>query len=428
VTDPEFGTVKSKTTPSKPLTRLWHFILKFGNATTLEPQRPRQSGAAVQALQVVPKSARTLRVITDFNRLATMHPDWDSFVESFAPSPFFLMGLLRYYFCMGGKGVHNFAVVMSEGERPVGLAAFQMMDRYISRKPRLFRFRSVEFLFPDHWTPDFVAQPDHRQEFVEGVLTLLFDTLGCRSASLTLPSESPNGPVLMNWCEKRGIVVQHHPSDHRPRHAVLRIRGTWEEYLASRGRKYVQNYNRSERNLARVGRWSVSSGRVESQPIVDKITEVDRNSWKQEWRRSRRFEYDGSLAAILDYYRYSPASKYCPLFWLLELDGRPIAFSVATILGDVAYMFKASYDTRYKYFAPGKVLDMETFHDIFKSKSVSRVDFFTSYDYMRPWTPELLGRETFIIENHRGPSKLFMRLMRNDYTAKVLHTLTKVEQ
>ena len=377
---------------------------------------------------MVPKSARTLSVVSDFHRLATMHPDWDSFVESFSPSPFFLMGLLRYYFCLGGKGIHRFAAVMSEGDKPVGLAAFQMTDRYIFWKPRLFRFRSVEFLLPDHWTPDFVVQPDHRQEFVEGVLTLLFDTLGCRSASLTLPSESPNAPVLRKWCEKRGIAVRHHPSDHRPRHAVMRIQGTWEEYLALRGRKYVQNCDRSERNLARAGRWSVSSGRVESQSVVDKIMEVDWNSWKQEWRRSRGIEYDGSLVAILDYYRYSPGSKYCPLFWLLELDGRPIAFSVATILGDVAYMFKASYDVRYKCFAPGKVLDMETFHDIFKSKRVSRMDFFTSYNYMRPWTHETLGRETFIIENHRGPFKLSIRLMQSDYAAKVWHALTKVEQ
>jgi len=394
--------------------------LRFVNTTTLEPPRPRQSGVATQALQVVPKSARTLSMVSDFDKLATMHLDWDSFVESFAPSPFFLMGLLKFYFCPGGKGIHRFAVVMSEGDKPVGLAAFQMTHRYIFRKSKLFKFRSVEFLLPDHWTPDFVVRPEHRQEFVEGVLTLLFDTLKCRSASLTLPFESPNVPLLRKWCEERGIAVQHHPSDDRPQHAVLRVRGTWEEYLASRGRKYVQNYKRSERNLAQAGKWRVSSGRVESQVVIDKIMEVDRNSWKQERRRRRGAEDDGLLVEILNYFRHSPGSRFCPLFWLLELDGRPIAFSVATVLGGVAYMFKASYDSRYERLAPGKVLDMETFRDLFTSKSVSRMDFFTWYDYMRPWTSETLNRETFVIQNHRGPLGLFMRVKGSDYAAKVL--------
>jgi hypothetical protein len=373
-------------------------------------------------LQAVPKSARTLSVVFDFNRLAAMHSDWDSFVNSFAPSPFFLMGLLKTYFRSGGKGPRPFAVVMSEGERPVGLAVFQMKNRYILWKPRLFKYSSVKFLLHDAWSPDFVVRPEHRQAFVEGTLTLLFDTLGCRSASLTLPSDSPNVPILRKWCTGRGMVVQHDPGADQPqhgKHAVLSVRGTWDSYLESRRKKYVQNYRRSERRLARAGRLRVSSGRVENQAVVDKIMQIDRNSWKQEWRRRRGAGDDTSLAGILDYYRNAPASKFCPKFWLLELNGEPLAFSLATILGGVAYVPKASYDARYKHFAPGKVLDMRVFHDLYESGSVSWIDFFTLYDYMRPQTSETLSRETFMFENHRGPFKLLMRARRSKYAAEV---------
>jgi hypothetical protein len=366
-------------------------------------------------------------VVSDFDKLAIMHPDWDSFVDSFAPSPCFLMGFLRFYFCLGGKGIHRFAVIMSEGDRLVGLATFQTRDTPIFRKPKLFMFRNVKFLLPDYWTPDFAVQPEHREEFIEGVLNLLFDKLGCQSASLTLPSESPNALVLRKWCEERGIAVQRRLSDDCPQHAVLRVRGTWEEYLASRGRSYLQSYKRSKRSLARAGKWSVISGRVESQAVVDKILEVDRNSWKQELRRRRGAEDDGLLVEVLDYYCHSPGSRFCPLFWLLELDSRPIAFLLATIIGRVAYMFKASYDMRYGHFSPGKVLAMNAFHALFEAKSASRMDFFTLYDYMRPWTSEMLSRETFIIENNRGPFGLFIRLKRSDYAAKVWHALKKVE-
>jgi hypothetical protein len=374
-----------------------------------------------------------MSVETDPDGLAAMYPDWDRFVGSFAHSPFFLLDLLRTYLVNGrapAKHGHRFAAVLSEGGKPVGLAAFRLADSYIFWKPRLFKFRSAKFVLPDFWSPDFVAEPEHKRQFVEMVMSLLFDRLGCSSATLALPSESPSVPLLLKWCTTRGMAMSRSPGVDHPRHAMLSVQGTWDDFLSSREKNFVRRYLISERRLDRAGRWGVTFGKIDSQDVVDKILEVDRRSWKQKWRDERRdrewmrewgADTDEDLVRVLDFYRFAPTSEFCPIYWLLELDNRPISFCVAIIMGGVAYLIKASYDEQYRRFSPGTVLLMRAFRQLFESKAVSRIEFFTFYDYMQPWTSEKAERETFLIENHRGAFKLLMGIRRSMLVRQVWH-------
>jgi hypothetical protein len=362
-----------------------------------------------------------------------MFPDWDDFVNSFAPSPFFLVGVLKSYSNPEGGPHRVFATVMRDGSRLVGLAVFRTTDNYILPRPRLFRFSSVEFLIPDCWSPDFVVHPDYRKEFVDRVMTLLFDRLGYQSASLTLSSDSPNDPVLREYCDRRGMPFSHRPSANWPERAVLSVKGTWADYLESRGKEFIRRYKRLERRMTRAGRWSISNGKVESQAIVDTILGIDRNSWKAEWRKLRTVQpgsnlevadVDEDLLGILNSYKREPTTKSRPLYWILELNGRPIAFLVATVLGNVSYMQKTSYDASYRSLSPGDIINLRAFRDLFESGSISRLDFFTSFHYMRYWTLETITRGTFLIENHRGPFKLFLAIRRNKHVTRVWHVLS----
>ena len=357
-------------------------------------------------------------MVTDFNRLEAMCYDWDSFMELHAPSPFFLMGLLKNYFddCEAATSeCRPLAFVMSQGNRPLGLAVFRIVDDYILRRPKLFRFRRVEFLLPDVMSPDFVVQPEYLDEFVEGVLPFLFDRLKCKQARLTLPSGSPSALVLRQWSASRGVNFG---SELGHRHAVLKVEETWEKYLKSLGKKYVDSCRRLERKLDEAGKWSVSCEKVESQALVDKVLEVDRKSWKQEWRKNRGEAEDRDLAGILNYYRYEPRSRFCPLVWLLELNGKPIAFASVVILGGVAYQPKASYDESYSDLGPGKVLDMMMFRALFESGSVSHLEFFAFYDYMKEWAPEVKSRETVLIENYGRLYELLVRVKQSRWAMR----------
>jgi hypothetical protein len=88
-------------------------------------------------------------------------------------------------------------------------------------------------------------------------------------------------------------------------------------------------------------------------------------------------------------------------------------------MGRVAYLVKSSYDERYKRFSPGTVLLMRIFRQLFESGDVSRIELFTFYDYMKSWIPEEAERETFFIENHRGPFKLLVGIKRRRFAKQV---------
>jgi len=368
----------------------------------------RQSFEPQTETAEVTRHKLTLTMVSDFNRLESMHRDWDTFLDQLAPSPFFLLGLLRTYFSDYGaaKEWRPIAFVMSEGDRLLGLAAFRTADDYVLRRPKLFRSRRVEFLLPDLLSPDFVARQEYLKEFVGRVMPVLFDRLGCQSARMTLPSGSPSALLLRQWGRSRGMTIRSEPGQ---RHAVLNVVGTWQQYLNSLGRKHVQNCERLERRLDEIGKWDVRCERVDSPAVVERVLEVERNSWKQRFRDDLGRPDDQDLKGILDYYRYSPGSRFCPLVWLLELNGKPVAFASEIRLGGVAYQPKASFDESFSDLSPGKILDMKMFQALFESGSVSRLEFFTFYDYMRQWNPEVRGRETIVIENHGALFKSLLR-------------------
>jgi hypothetical protein len=366
------------------------------------------------------KSKVTFAVVSDFNRLAAMNPEWDDCVGSYSLSPYYLMGYFMNYFLEQRRG--RFALVENEGDSTVGLAAFRLDENYILWKPKLFKFRTAKFLLTDSWSPDFVARPDRRKEFTERALSLLFDRLGCRSATLTLNSDSPTVPILMEWCEKHRMTLKRSPHARHPLHAVVRVRGTWDDYFKTLGQESVHKYRKSERRLDRAGSWRVIGERVDNQVVVDKILEIDRNSWKQKMRNQRGEEDDTEMARILNFHLRTPESKFCPIVWLLELNGKPIAFELVMILGGTAYHPNGSFDICYKEFAPGKVLVTRMFQDLLKM-GVTRMEFFTFHDYMRAWAPDIKRRETFVIENHRGPFKLLLTLRQNKYAVRVARAM-----
>jgi hypothetical protein len=374
------------------------------------------------------KSKDTLAVVSDFNKLVALNPDWDDFVDSYALSPYYLMGYLGSRFlehAAEAKRRQQFAVVMNEGDKPLGLGAFRLSDSYILWKPKLFKFRAAKFLLDDSWSPDFVARPDRRKEFVEGTLSLLFGRLGCRSASLTLNSDSPTVPIMIEWCKERRMTVKRRPHARHPLHAVVRVQGTWDDYFKTLGKESIRKYRKSKRRLDGAGSWRVTYERVDNKSVVDKILEVDRSSWKQKMRNERGEGDDLEMARILNFHLRNPESKFCPLVWFLELNGKPIAFELVMILGGTAYHPNGSYDAHYKEFAPGKVLAMIMFQDLFEKENVTRMEFFTFHDNMKAWDPEVKRRDTFLIEDHRGPFKIFLKLRENRYVVRVARAVLR---
>ena len=362
-----------------------------------------------------------LSVVPDFEQLASTDPDWGELTEAYAQTPLLLSGLMRAYSRPEGAGQHLFAITMRKGGRLVGLATFRTKEQYVVSRPRLMKYRTVEFSLPDVVTPDFVVRPDHRRQFVEGALSTLFDDIGCQTALLTLPSGSPNVAVLKSWCRKRRMGIW---SSITSSHAVVNVKGPWSSYQATLSHEFIRTTMKSKRRLEREGRLTLQRGVVDNQTVVEEMLEVDRHSWKEDWRRDVGKERDDDiLETFLDCYKFSPGAKHIPKFWLMKLDGTPIAFSTSTIIGRVAYLMKTSYDLRYSRFSPGTVLLLRMFQDLFESGEVSSMDFFTMQDYQRSWKPEVFTREAFLIDGRHGAIGTLAKVARSRYGRVVMKKL-----
>jgi len=389
----------------------------------------RTVDAVSQSLQGTP-GENGLTIITNLDRIEAMDGELSDLTEAYAPTPFFLAGLLRAYFKPGEKNQTPFAIVMREKGRLVGVAAFRAKDQYLLPKPRLMKYRTAEFLLPDVVTPDFLVRPDCRQRFVEGVLSTLFSTVGCQVALLTLPTDSPNMAVMKSWCRRRKLGVW---SSRTSSHAVLKVDCTWQTYQASLGRDFIRGAMKSKRRLEREGALKISKGVVDNPEIIDKILEVDRHSWKEDWRKGEGKAIEGTteqgtdemLEAYLNYYRISTRPRFLPRYWLLELNGKAISFAVITVMGNVAYLGKTSYDLRHSHFSPGTVVLACMFQDLFESGEVSRMDFFTMQDYQRHWQPEELTRHAFLIEGRKGAIGALASAARTRYGTLVFRNVRR---
>ena len=371
----------------------------------------------------VSSTADGFALVSDFDRLAAMHAEIAELAEAYASTPFFLVGLLKTAF-KPEKDQFPFAITLREKGRLVGLAAFRAKDQYLIRKPRLMKYRTAEFLLPDVVTPDFLVRPGNRRQFVEGALSALFGTVGCQTALLTLPTGSPNIAVMKEWCRSRGLGVW---ASRTSSHAVVDVSCSWPNYQASLGRGFIRGVMKSKRRLEKEGQLTIEKGVVDSRAVIDKILEVDMQSWKEDWRRGEGKSVDGTteegtdemLETFLNYYRNSSGSRFLPRYWIMELGGKPISFSVINIMGKVAYLGKTSYDLRYSHFSPGSVLLASMFQDLFEAGEVSSMDFFTMKDYQRHWLPRELFRDAFFIEGRRGPVRVLGKLARSKYGLKV---------
>jgi len=382
-------------------------------------------GTAVEAVRESP-AADGFTIVSDLSQLMTMRTDWNELVKACAPTPFLLVELMRAYFKPGTRGSHPLAIVMREKGRLIGIAAFQTKIQYLLEKPRLLKYRTAEFLLPDVLTPDFVVRPNHRRQFVEGVLSTLFDTVGCQTALLILPTGSPNVAVLGSWCRRRGMGVW---SSITSLHPVVKVRGTWNDYQASLGRQFIREVMKSKRRLERKGQLTMIKGVVDNQAVVDKILEIDRHSWKEDWKSRRNARGikggDDMLEGLLDYYKNSPGSELIPKCWVMELDGKPIAFAIFTTMGKIAYLEKTSFDLRYQYFSPGTCLHLSLFQALFDSKEVTNMDFLSMHEYMRHWRPEELTREAFLIEGRKGAVGTLVKAARSRYAKMVLQKVRR---
>jgi hypothetical protein len=325
--------------------------------------------------------------ITSIGELERIATQWDSFVIEQGPNPFFLSGYLKQLMVLCRKDRWSpVLLVRTFGPEVTGIAAF--------KTKRTLGVRTAEFLLQFPYSPDFLASSQHRQSFIMECLDFLVCELGCQLIELVLPDHSPNVTVLNRWSASRGIAFWKLP----PRlmaHAVLPVQGTYDDFSRARGKNFNRRHSKIERKLREVGEPYARCIEIDSPEVVTRTLELERRSWKAEWRRKNGIVTDDDLDFLFGYSSHSTAIglRYCPKVWFLELNGEPIAYVIVTEFKKTAFFVKTSYDKAFSSLYPGESVQNIVLRELFDSNRISIVDFLTKLPYHRKWTTLYLDRE-----------------------------------
>jgi hypothetical protein len=78
--------------------------------------------------------------------------------------------------------------------------------------------------------------------------------------------------------------------------------------------------------------------------------------------------------------------------WFLELDGRPVAYTMVFQFKGVAYIMKTSFVEEYRRLGLGKSVMNAAIKDLFDKKEVQEIEFMTYLPMVRFWRATCMKR------------------------------------
>lgn len=280
----------------------------------------------------------------------------------------------------------------------VGMAALKMK--------KILYTNNVYSLADDVYS-DFVFRDEYREACMKLLVDAMFNELKCKSATITLDTNSPNFELLEKMCIEKKLPVRREPHYGR---AVISIETSWEKFYNSLNRNTRKEFRRIERKLNDLGSWKISCRGI-NDDVIKEIFAIDQKSWKADWRAEKNMEEDTMLRIILDASKQTENIKpvYESEVWFLEVNGTAVAYQIVQYYKDIAVFVKTSYNKDFNRVSPGKFLINNLIREVFKKGTVTKIDFVTNLSFVRVWNPLCEGRTNVIV----GKTPLLLQLIQD---------------
>jgi hypothetical protein len=283
-------------------------------------------------------------------------------------------------------------VLMADG-KIIGVVSLSLRKK--------FGIRFASFLFDDHFSPDFVFDTGYSEVCLQNSLTFIFDNLGCRFTTLDLPAESLNLHILERMRETNRIYIRKE-NDAYLNHNIISVDRAWNDFKKLRGKNFRHRFKQIERRLSSAGQWQILlfENKDHEQGVLQKIMDIEKTSWKQNWRLQHhalvdesllKFWWEGSSLAIRTY----PDLKRST--WFLELNGYAIAYSLVLQYKGTAYIGKTSYNNQYRKIYPGIYVNNVAIQNLFNCGGIKTIDFMTNLPFHEIWKPKNLLRTRLLL-------------------------------
>ncbi len=317
----------------------------------------------------------SVTLISDINSLQKMASEWDDFINVYSGNPFLYTNFLFQVMTHNPEMPFSF-LILRFNAKIVGVAPLQVTSK--------LGVRTAEFFIKPDFGPDLIFDPKYYDECFDLVSDFLFSTLKCSVLSFVLSKDSD---TINKFRSKKDFLVSENYASGR---LVLNMPDSLDELMKLGGKRVRRDFEKTEKALNTSGTWHVSKYDVQtfSAKILEQILTVDRASWKNAWRVSKKISSDSDLLIVLNAFLSSvndSGRNYSWFLWILELEGVPVSYQIALISKNTAYFVKTGYNEGYKSFFPGIYICNFAIRDLIEKKEIRKVDFITDLEYLKRW-------------------------------------------
>jgi CelD/BcsL family acetyltransferase involved in cellulose biosynthesis len=338
-----------------------------------------------------------IEIISEYERFAGLQPVWnDLLAKSASDHVCMTFEWFRAWWDAFGANNRLFVLLMREGGRLIGIAPL-MRERTLHRGIPVQR---IGFMANDH-SPccDFIMEHT-RVEALNAVIAYLQHQSGWDMLALeNVPRSSPTHEVLRAGMADGGMRYGVQPGLRSP---YIEITTEWDRYFATRSKKFRKVVKNKINRINRCGEYAVSlyNGGADVRGIIERITEISRNSWKQRQRNAL-----GSSPETLQFFtslsHEAERNKWIRI-WVLTINGKDAAYEYHLQRDGRVYALRADYDERYRDSSPGSVLDLHIVKRLFED-GCGEYDLCGSNNfYKMNWTSTVHDHSRFLAFN-RGP-------------------------
>jgi len=215
------------------------------------------------------------------------------------------------------------------------------------------------------------------EKILESVFTFLKKTRG--RVRLTLRNARKDSPLVFSMPK---IAKKYHLStciSQRSSSPILRLNGTWSDYLNSKSRHFCKELDRKSRLIERHGKadWYVVTNTNQVESAIENFLAIEENSWKH--KEGRSIAARPLLTKFYKEFAVRCAEKGWLRMHFLSLNDIPIAYIYGLVFNNEYFALKTSYNEKYRHLSPGTVLFGYAIRDGFEKK-LSTFDFLGGED------------------------------------------------
>ena len=335
------------------------------------------------------------KICTTASELSKIQNDLDIFLSSHCKNPFSLYPFIETYMQSNCQDSTPIILVASVNKKIVGLAPLQL-------RKNLF-YQTVSFLFPFFVSPDFVVADEYREEVLRNFFHIIINKIKCKKIVLDLSAESQNLSVLETVSKDYKLTLEKQFTDSMSQR-IISVQGSLEEFEKAQGGQFRRKIRRITRNLDESGEWKIVvkenlQNEQNAQEAFDKISMIEKTSWKAKWRSETGCNIDKDLLWIWNAMILTAKTNtdFKGKIWFLELNSQTIAYHLVIEFRGTVFITKTSFVEKYRTLSPGIFVHQAIIVEQFRKKETKTIDFLTNLPFMKTWNTKCCARGTFTL-------------------------------